>query len=492
MSGEEEEFEFRLRAEREAQTKTAPSPASPEKKVGLRDLLYPLDVGAHLASGAVAAPLSGYAGILGSLFPGPEGQGASWANRVGSALTFQPRTAVGALATDIIAKPFELMHRGAEAAGSFAHEKLGFEPAGAAALQTVLETVPALALAGRGKPQEALTVQQQNVANARNAGFKLTPDDMGAGVVARNAAGLAGEPKLAKLISIENRSKANELVAKDFGLSRDTTITRDLLEQIREREGTSYEKIRASGRVDLDHVLKQEIYAAAKDLKQAASELPHRAENPLLKTVDSIVSKSSLDANTIVSEIKNLRAEAKAAYAKKEAQLGRGNLDIAEALEGVLDRHMAKVGDPDALQALRESRSIIAKTYAADKALNPVTGDFNPQAYAYMLKKKIPLTGGPKIIAEAATAFPRSLQNPTGLPPSGASFFDLFLGRGLGLPATADVLSIGARPAARSLLASDLAQSSMNIPTGSLSATSLAGLLSAIKASEQERKDQGR
>src|SRR3990167_4564587 len=47
-----------------------------------------------MGSGAVTMPLSGLAGILGSVLPGPQGQGQQWAEKIQSG-TYQPKTTGG-------------------------------------------------------------------------------------------------------------------------------------------------------------------------------------------------------------------------------------------------------------------------------------------------------------------------------------------------------------------------------------------------------------
>ncbi len=466
---------------------------SPEAKTtapkagGWANALASPDAMLSLGSGAVAAPISGLAGIAGTILPGPEGQGSNWVRKVQEALTVSPKTTLGSGITRVASLPGELLARAGDAAGTKVSDVAG--PAAGAATNAVIQASP-LALGLRKSGPRELSPAAKN---AREAGFSLTPEDLGAGSVAKNVAGLAGEPKLAKLISMNNRETANALIAEDFGIPKDTKISRETLENIREQQGSNYEIVRKSGTVALDGPLKKEVYDSAKDLLVAARELPYRAENPLLKTVKTILSRDKLDANTMVSEIINLRAEAKKAFASKDAGAGRVDLAIAEAMEGALDRHLSKPtmgsdmagvpGDTGALQRLRDSRTVIAKTYAADRAMNPATGDFNPQAYAHMLRQKVPLTGGPKQVAEAAAAFPRSLQNPTGLPPSGASYFDLFLGRGLGLPIAGDVMSVMARPGVRNSMAS---QEGQKLLTGETQLTP--GLLQMIAASQAQHK----
>ena len=437
-----------------------------------------------LASGSIAAPLSGLAGIAGTLLPGPEGQGAKWTKAVGDALTYQPRTEVGRETVNLISKPFELLHRLGQGAGQFSQDKLGFEPAGATAVQTAVESVPALALGARSQSAQVPSLRDTAVKNAREAGFQLTPADAGAGPIAKNLATFSSEAKLARSISMNNRQTASKLIAEDFGLPPETQITRSTLDDIRESVGNAaYEPVKNSGQVSLDNKLKLDVRKAAADAIKTSEEFSHRTENPLLKTVRSILEKDSADAGSIVAEVKLLREDAKKAFAAKDASAGRSYLSVAEALDDALDRHLQATseyahGVPRDLQVLREARATIAKTYAADKAINPVTGEFNPQAYAHMLRQKVPLTGGAKKVAEAATAFPRSLQNPNGLPPSGVGLWDLAFGKMAGPGLGWDIALAGTRPALRKIMQTGFAQDAMAGNSPALT-PSLAAMLAA-------------
>lgn len=121
--------------------------SAPSKKAefGMKDFLTGPDILATQASGAVASPVAGLAGILGSVLPGEAGQGARYTRAVGDALTYQPRTELGKGAAKVLNVPFSLLHKVAVKAGEKAQDKLGFEPAGATAVQTLVESLPAIA-----------------------------------------------------------------------------------------------------------------------------------------------------------------------------------------------------------------------------------------------------------------------------------------------------------------------------------------------------------
>ena len=61
------------------------------------------------------------------------------------------------------------------------------------------------------------------------------------------------------------------------------------------------------------------------------------------------------------------------------------------------------------MQGLRNARTLIAKTYSVERALNPTTGSLDAQTLAKLAKKGV-LTGGLKASADLATAFPKAAQ----------------------------------------------------------------------------------
>ena len=147
------------------------------------------------------------------------------------------------------------------------------------------------------------------------------------------------------------------------------------------------------------------------------------------------------------------------------------------------------------VQEFRAARQKIAKTYAAEKALD-AQGNINPQVYAKELKKGRPLTGGAKEVAEFARDFPRSSQKPGNMGSIyGPTWADAILGgmggiggaaahgigAGIGIPAGAALL---ARPGARAAIASDPYQAAFirrNPSAGK-------GLAASQVADEQEKR----
>lgn len=102
-----------------------------------------------MASGAVTGPLSGLAGIAGTMMPGPPGQGAEWARGVGG-MQYEPRSTGGKNAMSAISAPFEMVNKGARYAGEKTQDLTG-SPLAATGVQTGLEALAQLAGAKGGR-----------------------------------------------------------------------------------------------------------------------------------------------------------------------------------------------------------------------------------------------------------------------------------------------------------------------------------------------------
>jgi hypothetical protein len=319
------------------------------------------------------------------------------------------------------------------------------------------------------------------IALAREEGIKLTPQEAEAGAIARGAASLSGEPKLAKLNSKKNAPTVNDMIRRDVGLPEDKPLSREALAEIRKEEGANYEAVKSVGRFDTDAQYQANLTAITKGYDTAAKDFAHRKKNPVQETVDGLRVKS-MDAASAVEEVKNLRADADKAYRAGDKQLGNAYKSAAQALDDMLDRHLSKSvvssdgsgvpGSSDAVAKYRAARQRIAKTYAVDKALNESIGTIDAAVYAAERRKGVPLTGEAKKVADLYTAFPRSLQRTEKIGATGPTIFDVALGGGSGVmgmmlggaPGAVGLGLAGARPALRSALASGPAQNLMTRP----------------------------
>lgn len=434
------------------------------------EYIAPVGVGEallNLGSGMASTVVGGLAGVAGSVLPGPEGQGARVSQAVQEAATYQPRTAVGKGVSNALTAIPEAIAHGADKMGQKATDATG-SPLIGTVVNTGLQSIPMLAggLAGKVGPLKPAEAVKPEVKAARDAGFKMTPEEGAGGAVSKALSGLSGEPKLAKKISLANQATVDRLISEDLGLKKGAELSRDELARIRSEEGKAYEAAKGAGRITADAQYQADLQKIVQSYDTAAKDFAHRSENPFKKTVDGL-NVGSFDAASLVEEVKLLRKDADKAFRTGDPGLGRSFRDAAQALDDMLYRH--SLADPALVgmaQNLQNARVRIAKTYAAEDALNDATGHINPQKYAAMLEKGKPLAGPGLQVAEAAQAFPKSLQRTDKLGSTGGTLADALPGI-LSGGGWKEALAFFARPGIRSALTSDAGQSLINSPAAS-------------------------
>lgn len=429
-----------------------------------------LDAAASIGSGMIGSAAGGIAGLVAAASPnGAPGVGAEVARQVQDKLTYEPQTSGGEKIAGAVGYLPEKYAAGANWAGERVADKFG--PAAGAAVNTAIQAAPmALPLANpriaRVLANERADLAKQKSLNApRDAGLQAAKDNglivppaqAGAGMALQAIEGLAGEPKTAKLASQKNVQAINDLARKDVGLPEDQPVTRKALAEIRATEGAAYERAKNLGPIKTDAAYFDALDKITEAFDQAATDFQHRSENPFKKTMegltnnsDGVSRKTSVDAASLVEEVKLLRRDADKAYATRDPGLGSAFKDAAKALDDLLLRHVQKesMSDPAVASIARDylrARTRIAKTYDADAALNEATGNINADVYAKRMSGK--MTGEGRQIAEFGKQFPRSAQRSERIGSTGPTLWDLAMA-GLGK----DALLLGARPLTRQAL----------------------------------------
>lgn len=157
-----------------------PKPTEPESPYSAKNLAgAAVEPNLSMLSGMVAAPVSGLAGIVGTLIPGHEGQGAEWAEQVGQALTYSPRTEGGRTATEAISYPFRKLAEGGEWAGGNVAEMTG-SPLAGTVVGTAINALP-LALSKKTSGEPKNTIPGKVAARTMQSAVKPTLADLKSG-----------------------------------------------------------------------------------------------------------------------------------------------------------------------------------------------------------------------------------------------------------------------------------------------------------------------
>lgn len=222
----------------------------------------------------------------------------------------------------------------------------------------------------------------------QNAGYVVPPSTVNPSTSNKFLESLGGKEATAIDAALKNQSVTNSLARKAVGLAENEPISKGALEAVRKEAGDAYKVLRGVGDVELDKQATQgldDIVAkyTSSDLAKAIS-----GGNDIPKIVQA-VKDESLTGTKIVDAIALLRDKANAAYGSGDKALGGAYKQVSKQLEDLMERNLSG-GE---LSAFRDARTLIAKTYTVEKALNDSTGNVVATKLASQLAKGKPLTG---------------------------------------------------------------------------------------------------
>ena len=322
----------------------------------------------------------------------------------------------------------------------------------------------------RGAPQ---TPQMADaIQKARDLGYVIPPTQANPTMLNRAMEGVAGKLTTAQNASAKNQEITNKLASKALGLPEDTFISPEVLTNIRNTAGQAYENLKLSGTIKTSPKFIQALdnIKPYQDAIQASKDFPQRAANPIIEVIDSL-KRPNFDVNSAVSKINVLRNDSDLAFRQGDNALAKANKDASQVLENTIENYLTNTKQTDLLDKFRNARTLIAKTYSVEKALNPASGTIDATKLANQLKSKKPLTEELKSIAEFSSQFPKASQTTEkmGSLPQ-ISPLDVLGATGVGgvsylggneSPERNALLALMARPAARSLALSPMVQNKL-------------------------------
>ena len=415
-----------------------------------------------VVSGAMAAPIAGLAGIAGTLLPGTPEQGERWTKGVQKALTLQPTTSGGALATDVLTKPFQLFGEAAKHLGRRFSEMTG-SPAIGAGVNAAIQAIPLTTLRAKGRAPEVAASEMRNEVRdatynaARAEGYKFPASATSESFLNRRLEGVAGKQPLNQEMILHNQQITNKIAAREVGLPENTALTPGRLEMRRNELAAPY---REASSIDA------QVAADVKGMREARTEA-----NRWFKFAETHPSPRVIDrANNLLAK--------------------------AEQFEGYIEEAAIQAGKTDLISRLRKARVDIAKTYDVERALFKGSGNVSAPYIGALLDKGKPLSGGLETIGKAQQSplgpYMREadrISNP-GVEPGGLG--NLILAASASGPHigwfTHGIPMLGGP--ARSLALSDFYQNQVgkpSYPTPTLK-PSLASLLSTISQREQQKE----
>lgn len=258
---------------------------------------------------------------------------------------------------------------------------------------------------------------RQAVEAARSAGYVIPPSQAKPTLVNRLLEGFSGKITTAQNASARNAAITDNLVADSLGLPAGRPITLDALKDLRRTAGQSYQQIKGAGEIVADPTYLNALDAIAEKYKTAAKDFPslgpknmHGAPIDVIGDMVSGLKVGKFDASSAIDAIGVLRESADKAFRSGDTTLAKASKDAAQAMEGVVERHLEASGNSEMLDAFRRARETIAKTYTVEKAFNATTGSVDARKLGALIQRGKPITGGIRQAGEFANRFPKAAQ----------------------------------------------------------------------------------
>ena len=285
--------------------------------------------------------------------------------------------------------------------------------AGGAAGQAIANKVPNMLRNRVANAQGSQAANAQKFGAAQAAakeGYVIPPADLEPGALSEAVSAFSGKIKTAQVASQRNQQVTDRLAREAIGLKAGDALDDNVLQTIRTQAAQQgYAPIRQAGTVQADQTFIKALDNIAATQQGAAKSFPGLADNGVVDLIAKL-KQPAFDAGDAIDATRVLRDAADKAYRQGDKTLGKASKQAADALEDMLERHLTAAGNPDALKAFREARTLIAKTYSVQGGLNSQTGNVSARALAKQLEKGKPLTNELRTIAETGQAFPKATQ----------------------------------------------------------------------------------
>ena len=254
----------------------------------------------------------------------------------------------------------------------------------------------------------ATETMANRVKSAQDLGYVIPPATSNPSATAKTLEGMAGKLSTAQIASARNMGVTERLASRALGLPEDAPLTLGAVRAVRSEAGAAYEAVRGAGAVELGPRWQAALDAAEAATKGANNSFPGLAKaNPLTERIAAL-RQGSVDAGDAVDAIKVLREYADEAGASGAKHMAGTYRKLATELENRIDAHLSAGGPSNMVNAFREARQLIAKTYSVEKAMNKATGEVSAVKLGQQLGRGAPLSGDLKKAGEFALTFPKA------------------------------------------------------------------------------------
>jgi len=309
---------------------------------------------------------------------------------------------------------------------------------------------------------------------ARAAGLSINPSDIKGAPIGSLIEGGSGSAKAKVAMAQKNAPVITSHMREDLGMAPGPKLTLQEVEAARVPHNAKYTAItQTMPTMQFDAAFNK----AALDAGSKRKTLTQFPEVVRLKR--QYKETGVMDTDAVMGEIQMLRdsghnnmssAEIKTTPNRTELRAkGSAQLDIANALEDLIDRNAVAQGHGQLVPELRGARRELAKLATAKRSL--IGDDVSPVMLRKMADRGVPLEGRMKLIADTTRAFPDVMRDVSKIKNKSAiGVLDV------ALPVTTAAITgqplaaagVIARPAGRAFLTSDRYQNTLGKPATDL------------------------
>lgn len=326
-------------------------------------------------------------------------------------------------------------------------------------------------------PTLANPVKRTTLQEAQAAGYVVNPSAVKPSFTTNKLESVAGKAAVKQEAAIRNQEVTNTLAAKAIGLPEGTPITMHAIDKVRALAGNVYAEVQKLNPATFLTGLNvkttetrnlipgpttgltvRELKSKSIPGKIIASSILDEQGVPIIKAVIPEVSSKitgikvgtksrgqdlpgPLEGLNVtvretrgvnpLDELKEARAQATQYYKHYDRSADPASLKQAQTfsaraniLEHQIEQQAVKIGKPKLIDRLRAARTLIARTYDVERALNLGDGNVSARIIGQMFDKGRPLTGELKVIGKFAQAFPQVARDGAVIPASAVSGTD--------------------------------------------------------------------
>ncbi len=267
------------------------------------------------------------------------------------------------------------------------------------------------AAAQTAKVQNA--VRDQALEAGRKAGYVVPPSTINPTLKNTAIESLGGKIATQQQASVKNQAVTDTLARQALGLKPNAPLTEQIIGNMRKQEGQAYQAIKnIPGKFNADQQFAQEVGAIGQDMQQVAQEFPNSTKNAAIENLLADLKIGSYSPGAILQKVKMLRADASANFKAfndpEKLALARAQRSAAEALDGLVERNLATIGNGQLASSYQAARVSIAKLHDIEAALTP-GGHIDARVLAKIAENGR-VTGPLKVIADFAGNFQKAVQ----------------------------------------------------------------------------------